>query len=287
MSDVTRTLEEVLGSRLERGHAMREFTTTGIGGRARAVARASSQADLVELVRLARETGTPYLLLGGGSNLLVSDGGVDSLVIKIETAGIARAGEVLTVQAGTRLQDLVDFTVSAGLGGLHRMTGIPGSVGGAVYGNAGAYGQSISDHLEEVIAFDGRSVVAVDKTDCEFMYRYSAFKATKWTILSARFRLPGADPAALARESGDVLATRLTKYPVGLRCPGSFFMNVPVTCIEPEVVARLAPDKILYGKVPAGYLLDEVDAKGLRLGDIQISDKNANLFINLGEGRAE
>lgn len=286
MSEATHTVEQLFGAALETRLPMRQFTTTCIGGPARYLVRARTQVELAEYVRRAREEGLPYLLLGGGSNLLVSDDGLDSLVIKIEDRGVERKGDVLTVQGGTVLQELVDYTVEHGLDGLHRMTGIPGTVGGAVYGNAGAYGQTISDHLEEVIAFDGRQVLTLPKDQCGFGYRYSDFKQNRFAILAARFRLPRGNREDLAADSRSILTQRLAKYPVGLRCPGSFFMNVPLDRISAESVAMLPPEKVLYGKVPAGYLLEQVGAKGQRLGDIEIARGNANLFMNVGEGRA-
>lgn len=286
MSEATRTMQDLFGEALAAGLPMKQFTTTGIGGPARHLVRAGSQAELVRYVGLAREEGLPYLLLGGGSNLLVADEGIDWLVIKIENRGIERKGDVLTVEAGTVLQDLVDYTIASGFDGLHRMTGIPGTVGGAVYGNAGAYGQTISDHLEEVIAFDGTRIVTIPKADCGFRYRHSGFKVNRFAILAARFRLPKGDPKTLATDSQAILTQRLQKYPVGLRCPGSFFMNVPVDRIAAESLARIPAEKVLFGKVPAGYLLEQVGAKGQRLGDIEIARSNANLFMNVGEGRA-
>jgi UDP-N-acetylmuramate dehydrogenase len=286
MSEATRTIDQLFGEALERDQPMSRFTTTGIGGPARHLVRARTQGDLARYVGLAREAELPYLLLGGGSNLLVSDHGIDSLVIRAENTGIDRKGDVLTVQAGTALQELVDYTVSHGLDGMHRMTGIPGTVGGAVYGNAGAYGQTISDHLEEAIVFDGRAVVSLAKAQCGFGYRHSAFKANRFVVLAARFRLPAGDPRTLAADSNSILSQRLLKYPVGLRCPGSFFMNVPVDRISSESLTRIPTEKVLFGKVPAGYLLEQVGAKGQRLGDIEIARSNANLFMNVGEGRA-
>ncbi|MHB1417806.1 MAG: UDP-N-acetylmuramate dehydrogenase [Chloroflexota bacterium] len=280
------TLVEIFGSRVQFGVPMREHTTLGIGGPARAMIAVRSEDEIARAISLAQEAGLPHLLIGGGSNLLVADEGTEHLVIKNEYVGIRRRGNAVFVKSGTRLQALVDYTVEKGLTGLHRLTGVPGTVGGAVYGNAGAYGQTISDHLEEVVYFDGRKIRRMQASDCRFGYRWSAFKETHYAILSVKLNLESADPATLAGEYAEVMAKRLAKYPVGLRCPGSFFMNVLAGTLPPEVLQLIPPDKVLYGKIPAGYLLEQVGAKGDARGGIQIAATNANLFMNMGDGTA-
>ena len=281
-----RILEGLFGDRLAWGVPMRDFTTLRIGGPAQAMAVARTQEELIEIVRIARGEGIPFLLLGGGSNLLVADEGVASLAIKNEVGGVWRRGDLVVARAGARLQDLVDFTLGSALAGLERMTGIPGTVGGAVYGNAGAYGQTISDHLEEVICFDGSNLRSLGREDCQFAYRSSVFKRNGFIVLEVCLRLAPADPSALIAESREIRRQRLLKYPVGLRCPGSFFMNVLAEQLPAETLALIPPDKVIYGKVPAGYLLEQAGAKGQVRGDIEISQVNANLFINRGDGTA-
>lgn len=281
-----RTLTGRFAERLRFGVPLKDYTTLAIGGPAAAFFPVRSSEELTEAIACAREDNVRFLLIGGGSNLLVADEGTDCLVIRNEIEGIALNGDVLTVKSGTELQRLVDFTIEHGLAGMQRMTGIPGSVGGAVYGNAGAYGQTISDHLIEVDCFDGERIVTVSKEQCRFAYRYSAFKETRYPIVEARFRLPAGEPVLLAAEAKSVLAQRLVKYPVGLRCPGSFFMNVLASDLHPDTLALIPPDKFIYGKVPAGYLLEQVGAKGERRGDIEVAQASANLFVNRGQGTA-
>ncbi|MCL4465323.1 MAG: UDP-N-acetylmuramate dehydrogenase [Chloroflexi bacterium] len=281
------SLATILGERVQYDVPMSEHTTLGIGGPSRAMVRATTPEELVELLRVAIAGDIPYIVIGGGSNLLVADRGVDRLVIKNDATGITAAGDTAVVRSGTRLQDLVDYSLAHGWQGLQRLTGIPGTVGGAVYGNAGAYGQVISDWLEEVVCFDGRQVVSLGKGESRFAYRHSTFKENGFIILELRFRLQAADPAALTGESQGILAQRLVKYPVGLRCPGSFFKNVLASTVNPESLQLIPAERVVYGKIPAGYLLETVGARGQTLGDIHISPSNANLFINGGQGRAE
>ncbi|MHB1133350.1 MAG: UDP-N-acetylmuramate dehydrogenase [Chloroflexota bacterium] len=279
-------IEAQYGGCLQHDVPMSEHTTLGIGGPSRTLARASSAEELMGLMRLATEGDVPFLVIGGGSNLLVADQGVDRLVLKNEDAGISVDGDLLRVRSGTVLQDLVDYTLAQGYSGMQRITGIPGTVGGAVYGNAGAYGQNISDFLVEVDCFDGRERHTLDKGACRFAYRHSIFKENRCAVLESRFRLDRADPALVTAESHGVLSQRLVKYPVGLKCPGSFFKNVLAATLPPETLALIPSERIMYGKIPAGYLLQEVGVRGLHRGGIQVSPTNANLFMNVGGGTA-
>ncbi len=275
-----------LGLTLERDLPMRSLTTVGIGGPARRLVRVSEAETLVALLQLLAELDEPYLLLGGGSNLLVADEGVPQLVVRVATGALTNEGGTVRVSAGVSLQRLVDFCASQSLAGLERLTGIPGSVGGAIYGNAGAYGQTISDHLVSVSAHDGRQVVQIDRAACRFQYRHSAFKENGFTVLAATLRLESGEAEQLKLRSAEVLRQRLQKYPRGLRCSGSFFKNVLFVEMPPAAQALVPGDKVFYGKVPAGYLLEMVGAKGRQRGEIVVAETNANLFMNRGEGAA-
>jgi UDP-N-acetylmuramate dehydrogenase len=180
------------------------------------------------------------MIVGGLSNLLFSDKGYDGVIVKNEVTGIKESNGIVVVQGGTLLQDLVDFTIEKGLTGLHKMTGIPGTVGGAIYGNAGAYGQTISDLLTFVTILREGKKIRLSKDDCKFEYRTSAFKATDNVILSAEFKLAKAQSQSLQEESKNILQQRLKKYHPGLKSPGSFFMNVSVDQI-PDSGLKLIP----------------------------------------------
>jgi UDP-N-acetylmuramate dehydrogenase len=279
-------LSDLFGDRCHPAPAMRDLTTAGIGGPAGGMVVAHTAGELADAILLARRESVDYLVLGGGSNLLVADEGIHHLIIKNEVVGIECQGDQLTVSGGTVLQDLVDYTIRHGLTGMQKLNGIPGTVGGAIYGNAGAYGQTISESLIDVLYFDGEQVLTLAKSECHFSYRSSLFKEKRLTVLEARFRLGPADPILLAEEAEKVLRQRIVKYPPGLRCSGSFFKNVIAAEISPESLALVPEDKVLYGKIPAGYLLEQVGAKGRTLGDIWVSTASANLFVNQGEGKA-
>lgn len=265
---------------------LKNVTSLEIGGPAKKYVPVTSVEELVEAVKFASGNNMDYLVIGGGSNLLVSDQGVDKLIIKNEISGIQREGNILKVKSGTVLQDLVNYSIQLGLSGLQKLTGIPGTVGGAIYGNAGAYGQSISDYLMQVTAFNGTEEENFTRDECSFDYRYSVFKKNHYTILEVSFELEPSTTELLNTESQEILEKRLVKYPAGIKCPGSFFKNIVASTLPGEIAEKLK-EKIVYGKVPAGTLLEEVGAKGDHQGNIYIADYHANLFINRGEGNAE
>jgi UDP-N-acetylmuramate dehydrogenase len=261
-------------------------TRFAIGGPARIVADASSEAALIAALDVVR--GTPHALIGGGSNLVADDRGFPGVVLRYTAKNVEIEGQVVRVAAGAVLQDLVDATIAAGLEGLHTMTGIPGWVGGAIYGNAGAYGHSIHEFVESVRLFDGSAVREIGNAACEFHYRESVFKRHKdWIVLETTLRLPPGDPAALRAKADGILKVRNEKYPPTMRCAGSIFKNL-ILAELPESVRAQVPDRVIReGKVPSAYFLELAGAKGMVLGGVQVADYHANLIYNSGGGTSQ
>lgn len=274
--------------KFEENFSLSKITTLGIGGPAKLYTAVQTQEELIEVVKYALEKKYPFIIFSGGSNLLISDSGVEKMVIKNEVEGIIKEVRFLKVKGGTPLQNLVDFSIAHNLSGLEKLNGIPGSVGGAVFGNAGAYGQTISDYLREVICFDPRKreVLSLQKDECEFDYRDSIFKRNDSIILEIIFKLDLGNSKKLRKEADEILEKRLIKYPKGIKCPGSFFKNLVADKLSEDVLNQIPKEMIVYGKLPAGSLLETVGAKGDSLGDIEIAPYHANLFINKGEGKA-
>ncbi len=165
------------------------------------------------------------------------------------------------------------------------MTGIPGWVGGAIYGNAGAYGHSIDERVERVRLFTGTEVLEIDQPSCEFRYRESIFKTRKnWVILSAVLGLSTDSAEALTASAEKILKIRNEKYPPTLRCAGSIFKNLLFHNLPPFVQAEVPPHLIREGKVPSAYFLEQAGSKGLRRQGICVADYHANLIYNDGHG---
>lgn len=278
-------LKQELGDKVKEGVPFSSLTTIGIGGPARLFIQVGREEELKQTLSKATKHGIPSIIISGGSNLLVSDSGYEGLVIKVNIADIKKEDGVMQVMAGTNLADLVDFCNSHGLSGLEKLAGIPGSVGGAIYGNAGAYGQAISDKLIRVRVFDRERDYWLTKKECKFDYRESGFKKRKnLIILEAEFKPDDADPGELKKISQETVKKRQEKYPPGTKCPGSLFKNVLLEKLPKHLQNEILKD--YYGKVPAWYFLEKVGAKGQKKGGIKIADYHANLFINEGGGKA-
>ncbi|OGY09302.1 MAG: UDP-N-acetylenolpyruvoylglucosamine reductase [Candidatus Blackburnbacteria bacterium RIFCSPHIGHO2_01_FULL_43_15b] len=274
------------------------YTKLQIGGPARYFVEAGSINELKEAISWAKEKNLGYMVIAGGSNLLVSDEGYNGLIIRINFSGISQKDGVITVKAGTPLQEFVDYTVEHGLDGASTMSGIPGSLGGAIYGSAGAYGDNIRDHLKSVLSLDGDNAKTLTRDEFETGYRDSIFKRNKkLIILEAEFgEFAKSDPDELKKEAEKILATRNGKYPQSVKCPGSFFKNVVLedlsTRQKDEVNSALldfGKDIAVlekFGKIPAGALIEILGGKGDRIGQIQITLNHANTFENLGGGQA-
>jgi len=167
------------------------------------------------------------------------------------------------------------------------MTGIPGWVGAAVYGNAGAYGHSIDERILQVRFFDGTAIRAMSNEECRFRYRESVFKQQKdWIVLAAELGLDPAAPEELRKTADEILKIRLEKYPLTMKCAGSIFKNLILAELTADVQRQIPPRVVREGKVPSAYFLEEVGAKGMQNGDIRVATYHANLIYNDGHGSA-
>jgi UDP-N-acetylmuramate dehydrogenase len=263
------------------------YTRFGIGGPADIFAETRDEGAFIAAVAAARESGTPVCVTGGGTNLIVSDQGFRGLVLRYSEDTLQVDGPRVTAGSGAVLQDLVDFANHHGLNGLETLSGIPGWVGGAVYGNAGAYGHSISERVAAVRFFDGVAVRVFDNPQCEFRYRESIFKRHKeWIVFQVELTLDPAPAAELEQISADILRVRNEKFPPTMKCAGSIFKNFLLRELPPAVAASVPPAVVREGKIPAAWFLEQVGAKGMQVGDIHVAGYHANLIYNAGQGTA-
>ena len=264
------------------------YTRFEVGGPARILADAATEAALTEVLGAIEESGERYAIIGGGTNLVASDRGYPGVVVRYTNAALEFADDMVTVAAGAVLQDLVDASIARGLRGLETMTGIPGWVGGAVYGNAGAYGHSIQERVVGVRYLERGSVCEISNAACDFAYRESRFKRRKdWVILSVTLRLESSDTEELRAAADRILKIRNEKYPPTMRCAGSIFKNL-LSRDLPEALRALVPAAVVReGKVPSAYFLEQAGAKGMRRGRVRVADYHANLIYNEGGGTAQ
>jgi UDP-N-acetylmuramate dehydrogenase len=280
-------LGAVEGLRIREHAPLSECTRFGIGGPADLVVDAHTEASMIAALDAIRSAGMPLEVIGDGTNLIASDAGFRGAVLRYRSSEIEIDSASVRIEAGALLQTLVDQTIEHGLSGVHTMTGIPGSVGAAVYGNAGAYGRSIAQSVHSVRYYNGSEIQALSNEECRFQYRESIFKKQKgWIILSVELRLEHDDADALRENADRIRKIRDEKYPPTMRCAGSIFKNLVLAELAPSVQARVPANVVREGKVPAAWFLDEAGVKGMRIGGIHVADYQANLIYNAGEGTA-
>jgi UDP-N-acetylmuramate dehydrogenase len=278
-------LREAAGDALLADEPLRHHTTFRIGGPADWFVTARTHAVLVASLAAAKELGLPVFLLGGGSNLLVSDEGFRGVVVKNACESLEFDGTAALVDGGADYLPFIRACQARGLAGLAYAAGIPGSVGGAVYGNAGCYGQDIGSRVIEctIATLDGAKVETLPAAWFEFAYRDSRLKREPRALLSVLLRLETGDPAEIQREIDEKLEIRRVKHPQWREEPtaGSYFKNLPPGFQVPGL-----PHSPGTHRVPAGALLDACDCRGLRVGDAAVFAKHANILVNHGHATA-
>lgn len=269
------------------GAPLSRYTRFGIGGPADLYAETVSAEAFIAALSAARASGMETVVIGGGTNLIVSDAGFRGIVLRYRGDRLFAANGRVHADAGAVLQDLVDFAIARGLVGLETLAGIPGSVGAAVYGNAGAYGHSLSERVVTVRFYDGETVRVFNNEECEFQYRESVFKRHKdWIIFSTELRLDTGDAHALRETADSILKVRNEKFPVTMKCAGSIFKNLLAKELPARAAAEVPAQAVREGKVPAAWFLEQVGAKGMDRGDIHVAAYHANLIYNGGAGTA-
>ena len=273
--------------KLQKNRSLSKLSNFDIGGKAKFFTEIKNDKELLEAVNLSKKLKIIYQIIGGGSNVVFPDEFLNRLIIKINNKDFKIIRNKAIIDAGAPLFLSIKKMINAGLGGLETLSGIPGTIGGAIVGNAGAYGHSISEVIEKAQIYNGKKVLWLKNKDCDFRYRESIFKRRRdFVILKVVFNLKKGDKKELQKTSKEIVIERLKKYPTGLKCAGSFFKNLVVKEIKPEILKLIDKNKIIEEKVPTGYLLEEVGAKGMKIGDIAVADYHANLLVNRGNGKA-
>jgi UDP-N-acetylmuramate dehydrogenase len=285
--DIIDRLASIPNVTVSEGALLSRHTRFGIGGPAALYVEASLEKAFTAAVGIAQSSDSDHTIIGAGTNLIVSDDGYDGMVLRFTGAKIANDGLIVEAEAGAELQALVDYSIEHSLRGLETMTGIPGSVGAAIYGNAGAYGHSINERVERVRFLDSGQLRSFSAPECRFRYRESIFKAHKdWVILGVELRLSPAPAAELRQSADEIFKIRLAKYPASMKCAGSIFKNL-ILAELPDHVRCEIPDRVVReGKAPSAYFLEQVGAKGMHCGGIRVADYHANLIYNEGGGTA-
>ncbi|HYM20084.1 MAG TPA: UDP-N-acetylmuramate dehydrogenase [Candidatus Kapabacteria bacterium] len=243
------------------------FTTFRIGGTADIFVEPASAEDVIEIKKFVVEYNLSFFILGNGSNVLVSDDGIRGVTMNLEAGfdALSCSANIVTAQAGVRMAAFVDFVIRHSLQGVEMLAGIPATIGGAVWMNAGCYGGETSDHILDVTLARDDSIVTLTKAECGFRYRHSGFRAGD-IVLGTRFELPAGDLTHLQEIKRKHLLHRNDVQPVNLPNCGSVFKNP-----KPEFSAAL---------------IERAGLKGTRIGGAEISPKHANFITNIDNASA-
>ena len=280
MSEFAAVLEKAFGAgRVKRDAALASFTTFKVGGPADFLIETQNADEIVRAVKLAHAAGVKVTMLGGGSNVLIADRGIRGLVIRTKGGEVAPIGDTLVrADAAVTINGLVRWTINRGYAGLEAWAGTPGTVGGAIYGNAHWKKINIGDLVESVrlLKPDG-TLLQAPADRMEFDYDYSRLKRTGEIVLWAAFRVAaGADPAALRSVARESLAFRKRTQPLESPSAGCIFMN-------PDRVRDRVPEGI---PPSAGALVDRAGLKGVAQSGARVSPTHANFIINDGSASA-
>ncbi len=284
--------------KIKKNIKLSEYSTFRIGGEAKFFVEVSDEKELLEVLNYAEKKQLNFFILGGGSNILFSDNGFDGMVIKIknkksEIRVINKNSKfVLDVPAGCSLNDVVSIAKENDLSGMENLAGIPGTIGGAIWGNAGAFGVCFGDLVQAVRVFNiaSQKIKSFSQKECQFGYRKSIFKEkNNLKIVSVSFYLKKGEKKEIEEKIKEILKTRSEKQPKDWKgTAGSFFKNPAVD--KKELIAIFEKEKgvkIKDGKLPAGWLISEAGFSGKEVGGARVSEKNANFIINTGKATAE
>jgi len=264
---------------IKQNEPLAKHSTYAIGGPARYFAVAKTKEDVLEALAFAKEKNLPFFALGGGSNILFGDEGYGGVIIKIQIGGIKIDGEKITAGAGVPLTQLMNVSADNGLSGLEWAVGIPGNIGGAVNGNAGAYGRSISETVESILVLEENNlgvweVKKYTHQDCGFRYRESGFKKkdNRKIILEVSLEFKKGEKEKIKKTFKYILITRKGKVPPQPSA-GCVFKNLKKE--NGELISS------------AGALIDQCGLKGRKIGKAEVPALHGNYVVNMGGATAE
>jgi len=285
--DEGRKLKQILGKNLKEHVVLRDYTTMKVGGVADYFYIAKTVEEIIQAVMAAKKLKIPYEILGGGSNVIVSDFGFGGLIILNRSSNLAVLLDKaqIIVDSGVSLSRLITEAANHSLAGLEPLFGIPGTVGGAIYGNAGAYGLEISQLVKNITVLSSQGKIARYSAKwLEPEYRSTKLKTLKKErqnvpiILSARLQLFPNKKEEILRKLAYYKKLKEEKQPCGQCSAGSIFKNPQFQKDKRSIKQQK--------EMSAGYILEKIGAKRMRIGDAQVSKKHANFIINKNKARA-
>lgn len=290
MNDITEQLKEKFGNRLKIDEPLAKHLNYRLGGPAKWLVEVKSVEELKGLITLAKENDVPYFVLGGGSNTLASDEGFEGLVIKLAMREVKIDGNELTAEAGAITAAVARQSVNAGLAGFEWAISLPGTIGGAVRGNAGCFGGEMKDNVKSVEVLRDDEVITLANDDLNFGYRESVIKHSDDIVLSVTLALLPGNTEELKAQMAEKLEKRKATQPLYAGSAGCMFKNFEIE--SDEELNRLKemmniPEAMQESRViSAGWLIDNMDLKGKKIGGAQISNEHGNFIVNLGNATA-
>jgi len=284
---------------IQQNVSLKDFSNYKIGGPADYFLEVFSREELIrglkEWESICSSLPQPQrklFILGSGTNILFSDAGFKGLVIKNSIGGIEKVGEEVFAGSGVEVSKFLDFCIENSLSGFEWAGGLPGTMGGAIRGNAGAFGGETKDSLIEVTSLNLKTLEIIKRENkaCNFSYRNSIFKnqASNEIIISAVFNFKEGSKEEIRKKINEKKEHRKNKHPLDYPNIGSIFKNVPVENVPPEFKEELFQyiKKDPFPVIPAAKLIFLVGLRGEKVGDVMISEKHTNFIINLGQGKA-
>jgi len=278
--------------KIRKNYPLFDETTFKIGGPAEFFVEVFTRSQLEEAVVEAEKQNIKKTILGGGSNVLIPSEGIKGLVIKLRDGQIeflSPEDGLIRVDAGVSLPMLSSFCLQHGLTGIEWAMGVPGTLGGAVYGNAGAFGQWISEIVQEVEVLKNGERLVLESDEINFSYRQSTFKEEDLTILSASLELPEDNFEKIKERVDHYLLHRNNSHPMDKDSAGSVFKNPETKIKTPDLIEKypLLEEFNEKGVIPAGYLIEMSGMKGSKRGGAAVSNKHANFIVNENEATSE
>ncbi len=273
----------------QEGILLKNYSHYKIGGPARYFFSGENADEIIEAVEKAKEFKTPIFVLGGGSNILFSDDGFGGLVLKPNIQFIKKTGNILKVGAGVPVVELINYLIAENLSGLEWLVGVPGTLGGAIRGNAGAFGGEIKDVIKEVVSLNTSGqrtrIIKRNNQECDFDYRSSVFKKKDGgeIILEAVLTLKKGNAKDISAAIEKNMDYRRQNQPLEYPSIGSTFKNVDIKKVPKK--QRKIFEKVIknepYPVIPAAHLISEAELKGVSYGGAMISPKHPNFIVNV------
>ena len=293
-------LRQKLGPGVKADEILAPHTTYNIGGPAKYFFEATTSDALVKAINAAKELKINYFVLGGGSNILIADSGFDGLIIKQANSHFSIAGDEIIAEGGALWSEILTASLKASLVGWPWASGIPGTIGGAIRGNAGAFGRGMADVTQAIEVYDNGTIKKISNAELAFAYRHSVIKdKPDVVVLKVFIKLKKGSPEEVKTDQETVVAylkRRVTTQPTDFPNSGCVFKNIDLktVAIDKEKVLRgldVNQDEFAeatkFGKLPSSFVVDHLGLKGKRIGGAQVSEKHAAFINNVDHAKAE